>query len=149
MDIKKERVYSEELLLNQCKSLLIHEPNSNNFLLIQIGINTYGMAWHGDTEAKFELFENTDLLAIGAGENVVCVSIKTGIVKLALGLGYPFSFFEKVELGFIIVSELTIIQINTYNCSISRFVVAHDIIIDVKVSSGKFLIKCLDREYQV
>jgi len=149
MTIRKESISSETELFHACNNIILLEPNANNFLIAYVDNKSYGIAWNGSIDAKFELLQNNEILAIGAGESVVCVSLEMGIVKLALGLGYPFGFFEEVEIGFIIVSELTIVEININDWSIGRFIVAPDIIMDAKVLNGKYVIKCLDSEYQI
>ena len=137
----KEELYSNEIII------IIDEVSANNFLILEVENKKYGIAWNGYSKPQIEQITDFDLLVIGVGESIVAVSISTGIIKLALGLGYPFNFFELIDNGFFIVSELTIIGINGYDCSISRYIIATDIILNVKVDGYKFVVECLDIEF--
>jgi len=132
---------------------LIGEINSNKFLKLEVNQFKFGLKWYdyGLSEPATLFIERFDLLIIGIGSTVVAISANTGVVKFCLGLSNPFNFLLEINLGFIIVSETTILVINGYNCSLSRFTGAPDgdIIQDVKLDGEKLIVTCLSNTYTI
>lgn len=145
--ITQEKFTTKEELISEKIPLIINEDFANNFLIITIGNCKYGLAWNGKTELEVELFEKFNLIVCAIGQKVLAFNQSTGAIQLCLGLGFPFLFFEKSPLGFAIVSELTIIAINGFDCSISRFIIATDIIQDLKIEGENYIVQCLDTSF--
>lgn len=132
---------------------LIDEVNANKFLKLEVNNFKFGLRWYdyGLSEPEILFIEEFDLLVIGVGSTVVAISVNTGVVKFGVGLSNPFNFLVAINRGFIIVSETTILVINAYNCSLSRFTSAPDgdIIQDLRVDGEKLIVTCLSNTYTI
>lgn len=138
--IKQEKLKSKQELILTNAPIIINEDNANNFLLVMADVFKWGLAWNGSSDMKFELFEEFNLAVFGFSERTLAFNLLTGTLQLSLSLGFPFMFFQKTNLGFVIVSELTVIGINGYDCSIRKFIVSPDIIQDLEIVGDKYTI---------
>lgn len=147
--VQYKMVDTRHELLAVCDREILNEAHSNVFASIDIGGSTLGLSWNGSRSIEIQEFPELGLIFIGAGESVLSIDGTSGIVRLAFGLGFPFQFIVRTNDGLAIVSELTIVLIRPEDCSITRFIVASDIIQDVVVEDDKLLVQCLDSSFVV
>lgn len=147
-----EKRICSELELKGLK-ILIEEGHANKFLTLEVNQFKYGLKWYdyGQSEPETLYLEKFDLLLIGAGSTVVGISTNAEVVKFCVGLSNPFSFFLNTDLDFIIVTETTILVVNSHNCSISRLTGTPDgdIIQNVKVIGEKLVVTGLSDRYTI
>jgi hypothetical protein len=124
---------------------VITSPNARRYALVKINNKGYGVSWASDgIEPKIIYIKNYNILLIGIDTSVIAISLETLEVKFCIGLTEWFCFFVEIELGFVVVSETTIIIVNGENCSISQFKGMPDLITDCRVEGNKLIINCLE-----
>lgn len=138
---------TREELLSENLTIVVDEEHPHSFSMIAVGRYKYGVAWNGNLPIESKEIDKYDLIVYSVGEKVIAFNRTSGIMQLCIGINFPFMFFEEVTLGFVVVSELSIIVINAYNCSISRFIVSSDIIQNVRIEGDKFHVECLDSNF--
>lgn len=120
------------------------------FGVLSVANNQYGISWSSDLMSpKFLHLEKYHILFIGIDLYVVGINLIDGNISFKVGLTDTFSFFKENDIGFMIVTETTVTNVNGENCSISRFVNVPDIINDVGIVDGKLIIDCLDNTYEL
>ena len=107
--------------------------DSKYFYLVEGSNARFGFGWDAviepdkkDTKPVFLQFDG--LLVIGTYDNVFVVSLLEGTIKFAIGLYEALLGIEKTDTGFVAITELEIIAVNTDYFVISTFNLCADIV---------------------
>jgi hypothetical protein len=128
---------------------IINNSNAKRYALLELDNKGYGVSWASDgIEPKFLYIRKYNFVLIGIDTSVVALSLETLEVIFCIGLTEWFCFFVEIELGFVVVSETTVIVVNGENCSISQFKGMPDLITDCRVEGSKLIINCFETPYE-
>lgn len=131
--------------LNKAQKLF-DEPGANRCFLIKGENIELGYKWFEGIDPKTLLVKEYEIFLIASFNKVYGVSVTSGNINFALGVSDRIVGLEIVSLGFLIISETSVIRINATDCSISNSISVPNIILDYEIDDETIFIQSVVSE---
>lgn len=116
---------------------ILEFDNLDKFWLLEIAGKSYGFAINSKImiEPLIYFFSNEEVVFIGIHNKVVIFSAN-GDMELLTSLWDSFSCVEKVNLGYLIITETTLLKINQESFSVDRLITLPDVIKEYQIEGN-------------